>query len=192
MAVTTAILGALAGCVGGEYAAPTTPAVASAPTTSRAFDCPVTRPTVFDPPPGVAPDALFGAGSSYGNGQLWVGGLGDGGLIVRRPNSDGSIGNKFGWWRGTEGSLRITGRRLDAPAAALRADVPSGYGLEMGVVDDEPMVLGHNGLDPGVSAVVAHHPAAATTIVVLCNHDRGSWAVYLRLAADLGLTEPRD
>jgi len=67
-----------------------------------------------------------------------------------------------------------------------------GYGLEMGVVDDEAMVLGHNGLDPGVSAVVAHHPAAATTIVVLCNHDRGSWAVYLRLAADLGLTEPRD
>jgi len=131
MAVTTAIVGALAGCTGGEYAtptAPTTPAVASAPTTSRAFDCPVTRPTVFDPPPGVAPDALFGAGSSYGNGQLWVGGLGDGGLIVRRPNSDGSIGNKFGWWRGTEGSLRITGRRLDAPAAALRADVPSGYG----------------------------------------------------------------
>jgi len=67
-----------------------------------------------------------------------------------------------------------------------------GYGLEMGYLDGSLVVLGHNGLDPGISAVVAHHPAAATTIVVLCNHDRGSWAVNLRLAADLGLTEPRD
>jgi len=67
-----------------------------------------------------------------------------------------------------------------------------GYGFEMGYQDGEPVVLGHNGLDPGVSAVLAYYPAAATTIVVLCNHDRGSWAVYLRLAADLGLSEPRD
>ena len=67
-----------------------------------------------------------------------------------------------------------------------------GYGLEMGYLGDRLVVLGHNGLDPGVSAVVAHHPAANTTIVVLCNHDRGSWAVNLRLATELGLTEPRD
>lgn len=67
-----------------------------------------------------------------------------------------------------------------------------GYGLEMRFLDDELAVFGHNGLDPGVSAAVAHHPAAATTIVVLCNHDRGSWPVYLRLAAELGLTEPRE
>ncbi len=66
-----------------------------------------------------------------------------------------------------------------------------GYGLELGFTGDDLLVLGHNGLDPGISAVVAHHPDAATTIVVLCNHDRGSWAVYLRLAAELGLTEPR-
>ena len=52
-------------------------------------------------------------------------------------------------------------------------------------------MLGHNGLDPGVAAVVTHHAAAATTIVVLGNHDRGSWPVYLRLTADLGLTDPR-
>lgn len=67
-----------------------------------------------------------------------------------------------------------------------------GYGLELGFDGDGLAVLGHNGLDPGVSAVVAHHPAAATTVVVLCNHDRGSWPAYLRLAAELGLTEPRD
>ena len=52
-------------------------------------------------------------------------------------------------------------------------------------------MLGHNGLDPGVSAVVAHHLAAATTIIVVGNQGRGSWPVYLRLAADLELTDPR-
>jgi len=66
-----------------------------------------------------------------------------------------------------------------------------GYGLELGFAGGQLVVLGHNGLDPGVSAVVAHHLAAATTIVVLGNHDRGSWPVYLRLAADRGLTDPR-
>lgn len=67
-----------------------------------------------------------------------------------------------------------------------------GYGIEMGYLDGELVVLGHNGLDPGVSAVVAYHPASAATIVVLCNHDRGSWPTYSRLAADLGFTDPRD
>jgi CubicO group peptidase (beta-lactamase class C family) len=66
-----------------------------------------------------------------------------------------------------------------------------GYGLELWYAGSELVVLGHNGLDPGVAAVVAHHPAAATTIVVLGNQDRGSWPVYLRLAADLGLADPR-
>jgi CubicO group peptidase (beta-lactamase class C family) len=66
-----------------------------------------------------------------------------------------------------------------------------GYGLELGFAGGRLVVLGHNGLDPGVSAVVVHHLAAATTIVVLSNHDRGSWPVYLRLAAELGLTDPR-
>lgn len=66
-----------------------------------------------------------------------------------------------------------------------------GYGQELVVQDGEVTIHGHNGLDPGVSAVVARHRAAATTIVVLCNHDRGSWAVNARLAAELGLDEPR-
>ena len=66
-----------------------------------------------------------------------------------------------------------------------------GYGLQLWYTGGELVVLGHNGLDPGVAAVVAHHLAAATTIVVLSNQDRGSWPVYLRLAADLGLADPR-
>ncbi len=66
-----------------------------------------------------------------------------------------------------------------------------GYGLELGFAGGQLVVLGHNGLDPGVSAVVAYHLAAATTIIVLGNQDRGSWPVYLRLAANLGLSDPR-
>jgi hypothetical protein len=35
---------------------------------------------------------------------------------------------KFGWWRGVSGRLSIQGRRLDAPAPPLRAEVSDGYG----------------------------------------------------------------
>jgi hypothetical protein len=66
-----------------------------------------------------------------------------------------------------------------------------GYGLDLVVDNGKVTILGHGGADPGVSAVVAHHRAAATTIVVLCNHDRGSWAINLQLTTELGLTEPR-
>lgn len=64
---------------------------------------------------------LFGWQSSYGNGELWVGGLGPDGVIER-------LRWKFGWWRDVPGQLRINGQRLDDPAASLRAEVPSGYG----------------------------------------------------------------
>lgn len=76
-------------------------------------------------------DALFGSSVAFGNDDLWVGGLGDDGVILadsRFVESDGSIGWKFGWWRIVSGTLTITGRRLDAPAPPLRASVPDGYG----------------------------------------------------------------
>jgi hypothetical protein len=100
-------------------------------TMADAKRCPVTLPTRFSPPPGVSADELFGSDDSYGNGRLWVGGLWPRGVIVARPDfidQDGSVGMKFGWWRQVSGYLRITGRRLDAPAPPLRADVPAGYG----------------------------------------------------------------
>ena len=49
---------------------------------------------------------------------------GGAGFVTR----DGSLGMKFGWWRGVSGQLRIEGHRLDAAAPPLRAEVPSGYG----------------------------------------------------------------
>lgn len=74
---------------------------------------------------------MFGSGSAFGNGDLWVGALGPDGVIPadsRFLESDGSIGAKFGWWRIASGKLTITGRRLDADAPRLRASVPDGYG----------------------------------------------------------------
>jgi len=90
----------------------------------------VTLPRPVDPRQ-VDPNALAGAPQSYGNGKLWVGGLWPDGVITAGPDfvdADGAVDMKFGWWRAVRGYLRITGRRLDAPAPPLRADIPGGYG----------------------------------------------------------------
>ena len=63
--------------------------------------------------------------------------------------------------------------------------------MHLVVEDGRVTVIGHGGNDPGVSAEVTHHLEAATTIVVLCNHDRGSWAVTKRQTEELGLIDPR-
>jgi len=118
-----------------------------------------------------------------------AGGMPDGGLVTTTTDLARLVDALVG------GALVSpeTFRAMTFPQCGRTASTDRyGYGLEMGYAGGELAVLGHNGLDPGVSAVVAHHPGAATTIVVLCNHDRGSWPVNLRLAADLGLTEPRD
>src|SRR5829696_8353783 len=80
LVVMTALVGVLAwcaGCSGGgpaggaaTHTVPATPTTetgaAALPTSVPASGCPVTRSAMFDPPPGVEPDALFGAASSYG------------------------------------------------------------------------------------------------------------------------------
>jgi len=68
---------------------------------------------------------------AFGNSHLWVVPVQKDGVIHADPRSiepDGSIGQKFLWWRITAGTLAITGRRLDAPAPSLRASIPDGYG----------------------------------------------------------------
>jgi CubicO group peptidase (beta-lactamase class C family) len=67
-----------------------------------------------------------------------------------------------------------------------------GYGMELVIEGDAPIIYGHSGLDPGVSAVVSHFPEPGVTITVLCNQDRGSWPVSQRIAQDLGLHDPRE
>jgi hypothetical protein len=82
-------------------------------------------------PASISPDHFFGWGSSFGNGQLWVGGLWPDGVITADPrfiDHDGNVGMKFGWWHTEPGKLQITGRRVDATAPPAVADVPDGYG----------------------------------------------------------------
>jgi hypothetical protein len=135
MAVALLIAGTLAGCVGGRSgtSTPAVPGTATihpsrAVTLADAKRCPVTRPSPVGPK-GVSPDEFFGWDASYGNGRLWVGGLWPGGVINADPgfvDANGAVGMKFGWWRAVPGKLRITGRRLDAPAPPARGDVPDG------------------------------------------------------------------
>lgn len=66
-----------------------------------------------------------------------------------------------------------------------------GYGCWLVVENGEVTIIGHGGSDPGVSTVVSHHRRAGTTIVVLCNHDRGSWAAMKHIEEALGLADPR-
>jgi CubicO group peptidase (beta-lactamase class C family) len=84
-------------------------------------------------------------------------------------------------------SLMVTPHGLDV-------DSPEGYGygMELVVVDGEVTIYGHGGADPGVSAMVSHYVTAGTTVIVLCNQDRGSWAVAQRIAKELGLDDPRE
>lgn len=66
-----------------------------------------------------------------------------------------------------------------------------GYGCQLVVEDGAVTIIGHSGADPGVSALVSRYHEDATTIVVLCNHDRGAFPTTQYLARALGLRDPR-
>jgi CubicO group peptidase (beta-lactamase class C family) len=95
----------------------------------------------------------------------------------------------------------LLGGRLVSPGMLTRMTSPQGpptdaieqygYGLHLVVVEGTVTILGQGGSDPGVSALVTHHPVDDTTIVVLCNHDRGSWAATQQIEAVLGLPDAR-
>ncbi len=76
----------------------------------------------------------------------------------------------------------------------IEEDTPEayGYGMELVVVGDTVTIYGHSGSDPGVSTIVSHYVDADTTVIVLCNHDRGSWAAAQRVAEELGVDDPRE
>jgi CubicO group peptidase (beta-lactamase class C family) len=95
----------------------------------------------------------------------------------------------------------LGGRLLSPPllAAMTRPQGPAsadleqyGYGCWLVVERGSVTIIGHGGGDPGVSARVAHHLTSGTTIVVLCNQDRGSWAATREITEALGLHDPRE
>ena len=97
--------------------------VTTAASSSR---CPVTIPNGSQAP-GVFTDDSTPSPTSHGNGKIWTNLSIDGKLQIT-PDSDGTIGTKFPWWKEVPGHLTVTGRRLDAPAGPLRAWIPWGYG----------------------------------------------------------------
>ena len=119
-------LGALAGA--------TTAGSTDLTSASRASTCRGTLPNHK-----VQPNSGFDRGGfNYGNAQLrahlnWKDGwlkagiFPDGGATAT-INADGSIRTKQGWWRGPRGTLVIKGRRIDAPAPPLRAEMRDPYG----------------------------------------------------------------
>jgi hypothetical protein len=77
-------------------------------------------------PPGQADNPGASEATYHGNGRLWTALYPEG--IIQRPRRDGSMREKFPWWRAGRGRLVITGHRLDGRARQLRARVPAGYG----------------------------------------------------------------
>jgi hypothetical protein len=95
-----------------------------------AASCPTTNGAPG--PADIPQNQFFGWGSSFGNGELWVGGLWPDGIIAADPrfvDKDGHAGMKFGWWHTVAGKLQITGRRRDAQAPPAIGSVPDGYGI---------------------------------------------------------------
>jgi hypothetical protein len=82
--------------------------------------CPLTTPNL-EPPPG----SMFGV--PHGNGKLWAG-VWASNVVFQKPQADGWIDAKFGWYRAVPGQLTIEAHRLDAEAPPARSDVPFGYG----------------------------------------------------------------
>lgn len=104
-------------------AAPTSPSSTPAPPPTDG--CPVTQPN-HQIPPGQADNPGATEATYHGNGTLWTALYPQG--ITQRRGRDGSIREKFPWWRAGRGRLVITGHRLDGRARPLRARVPAGYG----------------------------------------------------------------
>lgn len=88
---------------------------------------PATRPPASVPRSFDYGNASIAVALNPPNGRLVAGRLPGGGSRAT-IDRDGTIRAKVGWWRAGTTKPVITGRRLDAPAPRLRADVPNGYG----------------------------------------------------------------
>jgi hypothetical protein len=96
--------------------------------------CPVTLPRKRTAP--IDGMSFFEPGTSRSKPTLSVGLYPDG-TVVFQPGGpgfigpDGALSMKFWWTRGEglRGKLRIHGKRLDAPAPPLRADIPEGTAI---------------------------------------------------------------
>jgi hypothetical protein len=120
-AIAVVAIAALASCTSIETTADRFPAVGTDASRSS-IECAPTSPNGGNPPGQQSR-------TSHGNGKLWVELWPHGIVRATEANmrADGSIAVKFPWTRGVRGKLAITGRRLDAEAPSIRAEIPNGY-----------------------------------------------------------------
>ena len=129
-----------------------------------ARSAPACQPTIANgsTPPGETPSP-----NHHGNGQLWTVLPTNG--ILDYPGflqPEGWLDVKFPWWRAVTGALRITGKRLDAAAPPLAAEIPAGYG---------PTGFQASGVlfpTRGCWEVTGHSDGATLTFVVLATVGR--------------------
>ncbi len=94
--------------------------------------CKVTLPNGSTPPATLndtVNPTLDRSAFNHGNGDVWTSLPTDGTLRIfpRAARIDDTAHVKFPWWRRVP--FTISGRRLDAPAPPLRANMGDGYGL---------------------------------------------------------------
>ena len=116
-------------------------------------------------------------------------GMPDGGMITTAPDMARLVDALLGGRLLQPATLAAMTSPQGPPSTELEQ---YGYGCWLVVEDGRVTILGHDGGDPGVSARVSHYVADATTVVVICNQDRGSWAATRRIADEFGLPDPRD
>jgi hypothetical protein len=130
LALLAAFAAVVAACSGDSEPQAATTVARTAPASEQKKQeatCPVTVANRTVPPDSTD----WGPEDSHGNGKLWTL-FWPYGVVVADSGyveDDGSIGIKWPWWRGVRGTLKIQGRRLDAPARPLRAEINDAYGL---------------------------------------------------------------
>jgi len=136
----------------------------------RAQGTPSANPNTAEVCPVTLPGPEVYNVGNYGNDALATD-LRPGGVIVVTPGSsspaNGPYFDKFIWFRLTPGEFTITGRRLDAPAPPLTADIPGHFGTH-GFIP-----VGVNFPTSGCWEVTGHIASESLTFVTIVIDVRG-------------------
>lgn len=90
-------------------------------------DCPVTEAIWIEPPHDAAVQNAPTFGHYFVNEDYSIWALAFGATTAEEQMHDRTEGIKVGWFRPTGATLAISGRRIDAPAAPLQAQIPCCY-----------------------------------------------------------------
>ena len=150
-------------------------------------------PHLDSDPPGLATGYLYDADLPWESWRSNIFGLTaapmpDGGMITTAEDLarllDAVTGGELLSARST---AAMTTSHLDRPESTRY-----GYGCELELGrDGRVAILGHSGMDPGAQAQLWRYTESETTLVVVCNQDRGGWPALQQLARVLGIADTR-